>query len=181
MKKNLKGFTPLQTVSFNDRETPQNSVKSFVTGFTLIELLIVIAIIAVLAVSVYVALDPAKRIKDAKDARRATDIESILTAIHEYTVDNKGTIPTGLTAGMIEKQLGTGTSGCIVATGGCTVAGASDCVNLTTPLAKYLKTIPVDPDGTAGLTGYSAIVDSNGIVTIKACKAEGGTNISVSR
>lgn len=156
-------------------------VKILKKGFTLIELLIVIVILSVLAVSVFVALDPAKRIKDAKDARRSTDIDSILTAVHEYIVDNKGSLPTGLSTGMAEKQLGTGTSGCAISSGGCNVAGAADCVNLATPLTKYLKTIPIDPDGTAILTKYSIVVDANNIVTVKACAAEGGTNISISR
>lgn len=153
-------------------------------GFTLIELLIVIAIISILAVTVFVALNPAKRIKDSKDAKRSTDIESILTAIHEYIVDNKGSLPTGLTAGMSETQLNVGTTagGCtLTAVGGCTT---TSCVDLSTPLAKYLKTIPADPNiavGTTGVTNYTVTVDTNGIVTIKACNAEGGVNLSVSR
>ena len=150
-------------------------------GFTLIEVLIVVTVIALLSVSVFVALDPAKRVKDAKDSRRTTDVNSILTAVHEYIIDNKGALPTGLTTGMVEKQLGTAGTGCAIATGGCSVAGATDCVDLATPLAKYLKTIPLDPDGTAALTKYTIIVDSNNIVTVKACAAEGGTNISSSR
>ena len=160
------------------KSSAQKSLKS---GFTLIELLIVIAIISILAVTVFAALNPSKRIKDSKDARRNTDIESILTAVHEAIVDNKGTLPAGLTTTMTEKQLGTGTTGCITAAGGCNVALTADCVDLATPLAKYLKTLPVDPDGTTLLSGYSIIVDTNGIVTVKACKAEGGTNLSISR
>jgi prepilin-type N-terminal cleavage/methylation domain-containing protein len=156
-------------------------MKKTKSGFTLIELLIVVAIISILAVTVFAALNPAKRLKDSKDARRSTDIESILTAVHESIVDNKGTLPAGLTAGMVEKQLGTVTAGCTIATGGCSVAATADCVDLTTPMVKYLKTIPVDPDGTTALTGYSIIVDTNGIVTVKACKSEGGTNLSISR
>jgi len=35
-------------------------------GFTLIELLVAITIVAILAVSVFVALNPAQRLKDAK-------------------------------------------------------------------------------------------------------------------
>lgn len=150
-------------------------------GFTLIELLIVVAILSILAVTVFVALNPSKRIKDAKDARRSTDIESILTAVHESIVDNKGSLPTGLTAGMSEKQLGSATSGCTIATGGCAVAATGDCVDLSTPMVKYLKSIPVDPDGTSALTGYSIAVDANGIVTVKACRSEAGTNLSISR
>ncbi len=158
--------------------------KDFQKGFTLIELLIVIVIIAALAVTVFVALNPVQRLKDARDARRTSDVETILTAVQQYIVDNKGSLPTGLTTGMSETQMGTGASACTISTGGCSVT-ATACVNLTTPLATYLKSIPIDPTGgttyTAAKTGYSVTVDANNIVTIKACGTEGTTNISQSR
>lgn len=156
-------------------------------GFTLIELLIVITIITALAVAVFAALNPAQRLKDARDARRTTDVDQLLTAIHTAIVDAKGTYPAGLTAGMAETQTGTGASGCgTVTSGGCNVlATTTACVNLTTPLEAYLKTIPIDPTGgttwTAAKTGYSVQVDSNGLVTVKACGTEGTTDISASR
>jgi len=151
------------------------------SGFTLIELLLVVAIIATLAIGVFVALNPSQRLKDSKDARRRTDIANILTAVHAYIVDNGGSLPSGLTAGMSEVQLGTAASGCAVSTGGCTVA-ATACVDLATPLAAYLKDIPMDPStGSASETNYSAVVDANGIVTIRACGSEGGTDIETSR
>ncbi len=161
-------------------------------GFTLIELLIVISVIAALAVSVFVALNPAQRLKDARDSRRVTDVDTLLTAIHEYIVDNKGSLPAGLTAGMAETQLGTGLAAACspLAQGGCNVAASTACVDLTTPLVKYVKSIPIDPLGgttwTAVKTGYSIAVDANGIVTLRACgtgtgTTEGTTNISASR
>jgi prepilin-type N-terminal cleavage/methylation domain-containing protein len=153
-------------------------------GFTLIELLIVVSVISALAVTVFVALNPAQRLKDAKDSRRAADVDTILTAIHASIVDTKGSLPAGLTTGMSETQLGTGASGCAIATGGCSVT-ATACVNLATPLDKYLKTIPIDPSGgttyTAAKTGYSVSVDANNIVTVKACGTEGTVNIAASR
>lgn len=153
-------------------------------GFTLIELLLVIAIIAALAITVFSALNPSQRLKDSHDARRTADVDTLLTSIHESIIDNKGTLPTGLSTGMAETQLGTGASGCAIATGGCSVV-ATACVDLTTPMVKYLKSIPVDPLGgvtyTAAKTGYSVTVDANNIVTIKACGTEGSTNISASR
>ena len=150
-------------------------------GFTLIELLVVIAIIAALAVVVFTALNPAQRLKDARDARRTSDVDTILSAIHTAIVDNKGALPAGLTTGMAETQLGTSGTTCAVATGGCTVAAAA-CLDLTTPLAKYLKSIPLDPNGgTAAKTNYSVTVDANNIVTVKACGTEGTANISASR
>lgn len=162
--------------------SPLGKRKPGRAGFTLIELLIVVTIITILAVVVFVSLNPIKRLQDARDARRTADIDSILSAIHVSIVDNAGTLPTGLSTGMSEKQLGTAVSGCAIATGGCSVAATGDCVNLATPLVKYLKSIPLDPNGgTAALTKYSVVVDSNNIVTVKACGTEGATNLSASR
>lgn len=125
-------------------------------GFTLIELLIVIVIIASLAVTIFVALNPVKRLADSRDARRRTDVESILTAIHEYFVDN-AVYPAGLSTGMTEKQIGT----------------CGTCVNLTSQLSSYLSTIPMDPkSGTTSQTGYTVVIDSNGIVGIKSLTNE---------
>ena len=41
--------------------------------------------------------------------------------------------------------------------------------------------VALDQDGTAALTKYSIVVDTNNIVTVKACGVEGTTNISISR
>jgi prepilin-type N-terminal cleavage/methylation domain-containing protein len=150
-------------------------------GFTLIELLLVIGIIAILSIVVLVALNPAQRFKDARDARRSTDVETLLNAIHTATLDNKGVLPAGLTAGMAEVQLGTSGTACTTVLGGCNVAAAA-CVDLTTPLVKYLAAIPMDPNGgTALKTNYSVVVNTYGIVTVKACGTEGAVNISASR
>lgn len=151
-------------------------------GFTLIELLVALTIVAILAVSVYVALNPAQRLQDAKDARRATDVDTILTAVHQYIVDNKGNAGAlGLTS--TEVQLGSAGSGCTISNSDCTITTAA-CTDLSTPLAKYLKTMPFDPDttlGSAAETGYSIQQDANGIVTVKACYTDGTTTISSSR
>lgn len=166
---------------------PQGGPAGRQVGFTLIELLIVITIITALAVAVFVALNPAQRLKDARDARRTSDVDSILTAIHQYIIDNKSALPTGLSNGMAETQLGTAASGCgNVATGGCNVlVGTDACADLSTPLAKYLKSMPIDPLGgttyTSAHTGYSTQVDANGLVTVKACGTEGSIGISSSR
>src|SRR5690349_9240278 len=127
-------------------------------GFTLIELLVVITIIATLLVVVFVALNPGGRLQQARDARRTSDVDSILTAVHQYIIDNNSTAPTGLST--TEQQIGTATTGCAISTGGCGVT-ADSCLDLTTPLAKYLASMPIDPLGgttyTSGKTGYSAV------------------------
>lgn len=61
--------------------------SSKVKGFTLIELIIVIAIIAILMAVVLVALNPAKRFADSRNARRQSDISSIVAAFSRYTID----------------------------------------------------------------------------------------------
>ena len=152
-------------------------------GFTLVELLLVVGIIATLAVVVFVALDPAKRFADSRDARRTTDAETILSAVHQYIIDNKGAFPQGLTSDE-EWMLGSSGNYCVnntnASTGGCN-ANNNSCLDLSGPLSRYLKTMPFDPQGgTAENTQYTIFRDSNGIVTIKACNAENG-NISVSR
>ena|SRR5258708_6063831 len=151
-------------------------------GFTLIELLIVITIIAALAVTVFVALNPIKRLADSRDSRRTADVETILTAIHEYIVDNKGNLPTNLSTGMAEKMLGTGPSACTLVQANCNTTTAA-CIDISTPLNKYLKSMPVDPGATysALVTGYAVSVDANNIVTVKACGGENIQNISQSR
>lgn len=164
-------------------------MKSAARGFTLIELLLVIAIIAVLSVAVFAALNPAQRLKDAKDSRRTTDVDTILTAIHQSIIDNKGTLPTKMPAAGTTKQLGTGATGCALTNTHCTIA-ATDCADLMVladaqDLLPYLKSMPIDPDGgttyTAAKTGYAVVVDSNGIVTVTACGTEGTIAISASR
>lgn len=135
-------------------------------AFTLIELLVVIAIIAILATVVFVALDPVTRFADARNSRRWNDVNSLLTAVHQYIVDNDGVLPTGLTTGQAATELGT----------------CGTCDSLATPLAPYLKTLPEDPQGgSVSNTGYAIEVDANNIITVSATNAEGGETIQVSR
>lgn len=149
-------------------------------GFTLIELLVVITIISVLAVVVFVALDPAKRIRAAKDARRTQDVQGLLTAVHQSVADNKGQYPTNMPAVGVEAMIGTGTAAqCSpVATNGCTVVASTACVDLATGtrnLSNYLKTMPVDPNTTVYSdinTGYSIKLEATGIVTVRSCGKE---------
>lgn len=159
----------------------KHTVKSK-KGFTLIELLVVIAIIATLAVVVFVALDPVRRFQEARNATRRTDVNSILTAISQSIVDNRGALPAGLTADGNVYQIGTCSSGGAVP---CTGAQAA-CADIAAGMTTYLKSMPVDPGGAGftgsqATTGYSVSVDSNNLITVAACNAERGETIEVSR
>ena len=158
-------------------------------GFTLIELLVVIAILATLAVTVFVAINPAKRFQDSRNARRQSDVATILDAVHTSTVDN-GDLPTtisGLTAGTMY-ELSTGPVGSATVSTQCTAAGATGGLVdvMTAPPAGIndaLAQMPVDPQlGTTSVpSGYAIQRNANNMITITACGAENGVDITASR
>lgn len=153
------------------------------SGFTLIELLLVIAIIGILAAIIFVAVDPGKRIKQARNAERWAEVNAILNAILNYAADNKGNLPTGIDSIAGSYQiLGTG------GLGGCTTACGSytdvdDCLDLSGTLVdQYIVSIPQDSGtGNAGDTRYAVNKSANNRVTVVSCDAELGETVSVTR
>lgn len=53
-------------------------------GFTLVELLVVIAVIAVLAAITVVAINPAKKLAQSRDAARKSSMQQVVTALSTY-------------------------------------------------------------------------------------------------
>jgi len=150
-------------------------------GFTLIELLIVIGIIAILAAIIYVAVDPARRLQDARDAERWSSVNSILNAVLKYTVDGSGTMPpslTGIDTGTY--MIGTAGSGCDTCTATTT---DTVCVDLAADVVPtYLSSMPLGPNGgTASITGYYIYRASSGRITAGSCSPDRATAVSVSR
>lgn len=139
-------------------------------GFTLIELIIVVAILGLLAAALFVAIDPAARIGAARDARRYTDVSSILNAVLQYTIDANG-LPSavnGLTADTYYAvgDIGTGM--------GCSeIDGRALTATVLAPqlIDKYLATIPSDPTYSgATTTGYYIKKSTSGRITVGACQ-----------
>ena len=62
-------------------------------AFTLIELLIVIAIVGIMAAAILVAINPAKRSGQARDAIRKSDIAVLADAFQAYYVTHEGLYP----------------------------------------------------------------------------------------
>ena len=148
--------------------------RSLRPGFTLIELLLVIGIIAILASIVIVAINPTKQLGDARNAQRRADVNTVINAIYQYSIDNNA-LPGCLndSAAVSATQ--------ICETGG-TCTGLCD---LSALEGDYLVALPEDPqDATANQTGYTAAKAadaSGGRVTIAAPAAEQGETISVER
>ena len=57
-------------------------------GFTLVELLVVIAVIAVLAAITVVAINPAKKLAQSRDAARKSSMQQLVTALSTYYTQN---------------------------------------------------------------------------------------------
>jgi len=139
-------------------------------GFTLLEILLVVAAIAILAGIVILALNPGKQLGDTRNAQRQADVNTILNAVYQYSIDNNGNLPPTITTTATE----------ICQTGG-TCTGLIDLSVLTTG-GEYLVSMPVDPSTGAGnTTDYTIIQDANGRVTVAAPNAEQGATISVTR
>lgn len=142
-------------------------------GFTLIELIIVIGIIVILAAIVLVAVNPARQLASANNAKRSADVNAIINAVSQYEVDQSGGLPNCISTTV--KNIGTtvGSTFCDL------VAAGVD--------SKYIATMPTDPGGagqtagTAADTKYTIVSTTNNRITVAAPQAQNGATISVTR
>ena len=153
-------------------------------GFTLLEVLLVIALIAILAGIVIVAINPVKQLADGRNTQRRSDVNTILNAVYQYSIDNTGTIPGVDAATGTYQVIGTSATGCDTATITCAgVTTVAACLDLTSTLIpNYIVSVPYDPTtGSAAKTLYAINKDNNNRVTVKACSSENSATISVTK
>ena len=144
-------------------------------GFTLVELIIVIAIIAILAAAIFVAIDPARRLHEARNARRWSDVATLVEAIKQYQVDNGGAHYVKIENAQEDVYHIIGQDA-LVCDPSCTAIGdaAVSCIDLRDMGTNYLSQVPMDPKiGTPERTWYYLLKDSNGAITVGACEPEG--------
>jgi type IV pilus assembly protein PilA len=152
----------------------------------MIELLLVIGIISILASVVFVAINPGKQLGDARNAQRRQDVNTLISAIYQYAIDNKGNLPPGIETATSCYQAATQEI-C-----GATTATSTNCVGLTNLSdlhfnQKYLAGMPVDPSIAATNTNgsrYFVVKSANGRVTVCAPNAgqeQSAAVISVTR
>src|SRR5258708_22579136 len=138
-------------------------------GFTLIELLVVIGILTVLMAIVLVAVNPSRQFSQANNAKRTSDITTIVNAIHQYEIDNKGKLPAGIPA----------TTAATIANTGVDICAAL--------VSTYTAQMPIDPlVGTytscaSYNTGYTVVSSANNRVTVAAPNAEMAATITITQ
>lgn len=159
-------------------------------GFTLIELLLVIGIIAILASIVIVAINPTKQLGDARNAQRKADVNTILNAVYQYSIDNNGALPAGIPTGTTTANakeicpLWMGATNCIATH--TFFLGAAGGVWLGSLSGTYVVSLPKDPSVTnTGNTLYS-IFQNTGAgggnrLTVTATTTDRGVTITASR
>src|SRR3989339_1567316 len=130
-------------------------------GFTLLEILLVVAAVAILAGIVIIAINPTKQLGDTRTAQRRADVNTILNAVYQYSIDTNGSLPSTITT---------------TATAVCQAAPCTSLIDLSvlTASEKYLTAIPHDPliTATTGTAGYTIVKSANGRGKVAAPSAE---------
>lgn len=145
-------------------------MQNYKKGFTLIEVLLVVAIIAILAGIVILAINPARQLAKTKNAERSVDVNTILNAVYQYTIDNNGVMPSSITNNFTE-----------ICKTNASCSGYVD-LSVLTLNEQYLTALPADPvASTTNGTGYFIYRTTNNRVTVTAPSAEISASISVTR
>lgn len=149
-------------------------------GFTLIELLVVIGILAVLLAITLIAINPARQFQQARNTQRASDVNAILNAVHQFMADpvNDGTPPAGIPTDDGDPLTPLVGEAVTIGEDGTTTPPQ---VDLCVLVPEYIAAIPTDPqstvdpldedacgDATDQATGYTIVQSANSRITVFA-------------
>lgn len=145
-----------------------NKIKSL----TLLEILLALVAIGILIGIIFIAINPKKQLGDTRNAQRRVDVNIILNAVYQYSLNNNGLVPQNITTVPTEICLDAGT--CL------------GLIELSDDLVpNYIASIPFDPSVIAMSgegTGYTIYKnDITGRVTVIAPAAENSAVISITR
>jgi len=144
-------------------------------AFTFLEIILTLTIISILASIVIRALNPVKHLGDTQNARRRSDVNAIVNAIAQYTLDHNGVLPADITSDNrpICKAKVSSTA--------CQSVNAAYLPELIIN-ESYLVSIPYDPMGhTEFTTGYFIKKSPNNKIYVSAPLAEQNETIIVSK
>lgn len=96
---------------------PRSKQKS---AFTILEIILVIAALVIIFGLVIIAINPAKHFAELRNSERSADINAILSAVSQYSLDNNSTFPNGIEDNL--RMIGTATTGCDIACGDSLIA-----------------------------------------------------------
>lgn len=156
----------------------KNSLRKNQRAFTLLEVLLVVAIIAILAGIIIVALNPGKQLGDSRNSQRKADVNTLISAVYQYSIDNNGNLPASIT---VSATCDTPATNEICKQGAASCTGLVDLGAIVLD-QKYLTAIPTDPSGgSTNGSGYFIAKSANGRVTACAPAAEQGASITVTK
>jgi len=122
------------------------------SGFTLLEILLVVAAIAVLAGIVIVAINPGRQLGETRNTARRSDVDSVLNALYQYSLDNRGLFPSSTDTNL--RMLGTSVTGCAINCGGTASNANSTSSQQSTPTS-FLDNSQSTFAGSFSNTSYS--------------------------
>ena len=153
--------------------------------------MVVIGILGILLAIVLIAINPAAQFAQANNTARTNDVNTILNAIHQYSADHRGLLPTGIPTD--DGNAANGSEALEIAKDADDLTFEVDVCALLVP--DYVSLLPVDPDTNNGVaiadctvaytTRYLVVKDANGRVTVSAPDVEAvrgkSTPISITR
>jgi type IV pilus assembly protein PilA len=141
-------------------------------AFSLLDVLLAVAAFSILAGIVILAINPYRQLATMRNAQRWVNINTILDAVYQYSVDNKGVFPTTIPAASTAICRNASPCGALVDLSALTVNG------------KYVVALPRDPKSATANNSYYYIKKSatTGRITVSASRTENGIGtISVTR